>query len=635
MEYICSSINLQLVQCAAEVSPFFFPEGSSISVILHVPPWLQREKRESNVSETGINGSNQKRYENCTNYERRIYSYKGEVEKRSKYSTPKYNHQRKFISPMRKFTFIHMLDTFLRLINANYSWKLSTHVFKSRWGSLHEKFDGFILILNGEELDYEISSCELYIKSTLWFPKPNVILILTGINPNIELVFNFFEKYSIYNSIIISEDESTNVVVTAWNADSCGSFSEMYFMASCTSNVFSQTKRNYTTKYPSNFNGCWLAALGVNNPPFSVNSDDMNLTLIDGVDFKVIEIIAHYIGARLNSTTNYIPESYESIGSNINLQSEKKPITYLQRYYTQTFAWFVPCAKTNIRWSSLTCVFSAEVWFCFLASFIFISLTMQDSFNAWAIFLNVAVYRRPSSMHMRLLFMSWVLFSYSFVMVFQTYMTSCFTDPGKQHQIDSLEEVLTSDLNLVVDMSQDDSWHIMMGNRKHFFMFAYDTVNMLRFTSEKPNTAVLTSEEVFLYNYPRMCERTETSEFYMVRNGAMSVHMTFVIDNSSRYIPFINRIIIRLVESGVVNKLVENYVDPTGLKKGINDAEHFTSYSPLSKFQMFSTFLYLFIGLLLSFIVFFGELFVVRLHALAECIRILYIRDCSSMTGRF
>ncbi|PSN39317.1 Ionotropic receptor 780 [Blattella germanica] len=618
----CSSITLQLVQCAVEVSKVFFPEGSSISVMLHVPSRSQREKREYNVN-VKIDRPNEKRYYgNCSDNKTRYYSFKleyfGEAEEHSPYITPK-NQQWKLIPPIRKFSSSYILDYFLRLVNFNQSWKFYTHVIINQWDKLHEKLDGFIIFLNSDQLHYEITTYSLYIKSNFWFPKPKIMVIIIGINPDLLPVFNFLDKYSLYGSIIISENESRDVIVSSWIADNCGSFSQSYFFESCTSNIFSITKQNYTVHLPPNFNTCSLAAFGVHNPPFSVNSDDMNLTLLDGVDFKIIEIIAHYMGLRLNSTTHYVPESYDYIGSNINLESEKKPITYLQRYYTQTFAWFVPCAKTNIRWSSLTRVFSADVWFCFLASFIFISLAMQDSFNAWAIFLNVAVYRRPSSMHMRLLFMSWVLFSYSFVMVFQTYMTSCFTDPGRQHQIDSLEEVLTSDLNLVVDMSQDDSWHIMMGNRKHFFMFAYDTVNMLRFTSEKPNTAVLTSEEVFLYNYPRMCERNGTSEFYMVRNGAMSVHMTFVIDKSSRYIPFINRIIIRLVESGVVNKIVENYVDPTGLKKGISIAKHVPkSYGPLSKFQMFSTFLYLWIGFLLSFVVFFGELLVGGLHGLSR-----------------
>ncbi|KAJ9598974.1 hypothetical protein L9F63_010568 [Diploptera punctata] len=224
----------------------------------------------------------------------------------------------------------------------------------------------------------------------------------------------------------------------------------------------------------------------------------------------------------------------------------------------------------------------------------------------WGLLLGVSVRYVPRNIRQHIVFFAWVIFSIAFSTVFQTFMTSFFTDPGRHHQIDSVEEMDASNLELILDTYQIKHWHLMISNNSHYCFSIYGNQDSLKVAANDTNAAVLFSEDIFMYNYPLIPEGNRRTQFYKIREKTFSVHRTLVMYPSNPYLPIVNEIVRRLVESGIVNKIVDDIINPTG--KRLGSEEFLDEYVSLTLFHMFSCFSYFAFGIILSVAVFFGEI---------------------------
>jgi len=84
----------------------------------------------------------------------------------------------------------------------------------------------------------------------------------------------------------------------------------------------------------------------------------------------------------------------------------------------------------------------------------FDSNTYKDITNcllsAWFLVLGVGVHKIPLSQPLRGLFFLWLTYSLAINTVFQTYVTTYIVDPGHRHQIDSVDEIVESGLEVYV-----------------------------------------------------------------------------------------------------------------------------------------------------------------------------------------
>ena len=94
----------------------------------------------------------------------------------------------------------------------------------------------------------------------------------------------------------------------------------------------------------------------------------------------------------------------------------------------------------------------------------------------------------------------------------------------------------------------------------------------------------------------------------------MNIHRTLHVEVTSLFIPLVNKVIEGMVEGGIVDKVVRDYVDPTG-HRFINKPEETSLeiYEPLGLLHVFSSFLYLFLGYILSAIAFFIEIVIYQM----------------------
>ncbi|KAJ9576761.1 hypothetical protein L9F63_025342 [Diploptera punctata] len=242
--------------------------------------------------------------------------------------------------------------------------------------------------------------------------------------------------------------------------------------------------------------------------------------------------------------------------------------------------------------------------------------------NTCSVFLSVPVNRMPKHQRVRTVFFAWILFSLFFMTVFQAFITSFFTDPGKLHQIDTNEELENSNLNLsfIRFTGTLNCWKLFVANKSEFILFKNRSI-MFRYFLHSSNFAVLTSEEVIMYNLRFLGEFNDSVTFHKFSSDVINIHKTLIMDITSPLVPLINKVIRRLVEAGIVDEIVESVVDPSGYwQRSRSSIILLGNFVPLSLFHLFSCFVYLIVGSICSCFVFLGELIAFKIkHHVTPC----------------
>jgi hypothetical protein len=134
---------------------------------------------------------------------------------------------------------------------------------------------------------------------------------------------------------------------------------------------------------------------------------------------------------------------------------------YLQDYYT----FFVPKASFEPRWKGLLTIFQDEIWFAtlsvFLVSWIFWYLAgifsaefnPQNRFaivfmNVLATNLGISANNRPKFTSLRIFFVVFSIYGLILTTCYTCKLILIFTHPKLDYQIDSLKEILDSDLKI-------------------------------------------------------------------------------------------------------------------------------------------------------------------------------------------
>ncbi|KAJ9588100.1 hypothetical protein L9F63_018527 [Diploptera punctata] len=282
--------------------------------------------------------------------------------------------------------------------------------------------------------------------------------------------------------------------------------------------------------------------------------------------------------------------------------------------------WVVLRSASRPHWSNITNVFKLKTWLFILLSLIFISVSMKyvSTFNnigiltyvfaSWGVFLNIAVGEISKKTPVGIIFITWILISIALTTIFQAFMTSFLTDPGRMHQINTLNEL--EQTNLKLSLTQYTFYHrdtLYYGNKPTILIFLNDC-QMLEFCFRNSSVAALTTEERFLYMSQLYFRNVSTSLYHTFRADGLKFHRTFNMYARNRFIEAVNKITVSLVETGIVDNIVERYLDPSGwIRAQKMGRTSINEYVPLSMFHMTSPFMYLVYGYLLCIAVFILE----------------------------
>jgi len=254
---------------------------------------------------------------------------------------------------------------------------------------------------------------------------------------------------------------------------------------------FLENANLYPTKFPKNFMGCPMKVGTIGISPFVIMTE--NYTQNDGG--TVYELtgmsvdILKFVSDKMNLTAVFLEPSL-----NLELRSIIKQISDLDdglsdvitgtvpllplivtssfeatiTYMNLNIKMLVPCPKAIPRTENILKTFSLSVWLTTGLVLLLITAVFwcagnasyRSVFNdahtyqslsqcfhtAWGIFVGVSVPQRPTTSILRVFFCLYVCFCFVISTLFQTFFVSYLVEPKYEKQLQTLDELLDSDL---------------------------------------------------------------------------------------------------------------------------------------------------------------------------------------------
>ncbi|KAJ9586150.1 hypothetical protein L9F63_020206 [Diploptera punctata] len=515
-----SLLEEDMVHCVGAISKNFFPKEGNI--LMTIPP-------EYNLTGHRIQQTNLRTKRHIQN-ESSICSYginllgfemsRDELFQQTSYSL--HTLQCDFQLDFKNNIYKDIQSKILKHIHSISAWTITVDDINSRCRHETETFDAFIFIIQGRKVKGINANDRLM--SNLSFQRAKVMIIILDITSNINPVYEFLNEFSLRNSIVIYRDTSKYLKILTWPSDGCGNLKKVPVYSDCTENKYI-SKQIYKTTVETSDRKCKFHIAGVHNPPYSIFSIGGNLR--GGIDYTLISIIAN----KLDIETRNITERGDSPRNRIILghpfgYSSTNTINYMPRYYTEVYTWIVPRSASHPHWSNITKVFKFETWILIISSLIFISTTMKCIntskktdilkciFISLGVFLNIPVDDISKKTTVRIIFITWVLTSVALTLIFQTFMTSYFTDPGKMHQINTFDELEQSNLLLALTPKSFYQNNIMIYTNKPKVLKYHNDCQLLNACFRNSSVAALTTEERFLYVSQLYFPEDSTSVFH-------------------------------------------------------------------------------------------------------------------------
>lgn len=240
-----------------------------------------------------------------------------------------------------------------------------------------------------------------------------------------------------------------------------------------------KTVRNYWYRKPK-LPPCTVDVISFELPPFVVNETE-------GFEVKLIKILGEHINVNFelmierngDSFWGELNKSDGSWSGRLGQVEEKsavavgnlKAMTVLYRYfdfseayYYDKMVWVVPVAELAPRWMRIFMPFTRQLWLLMIVIIVvggvflrlsyvkkercIYSVLERTLFVSLEAFLGVGTKRPPISRLARSFFGSLALCGIFFSSVYQGSLINVLTHPIYQHQINSLEEVIKSGLNI-------------------------------------------------------------------------------------------------------------------------------------------------------------------------------------------
>ncbi|PSN56917.1 Ionotropic receptor 784 [Blattella germanica] len=496
---------------------------------------------------------------------------------------------------------------------------------------LSTKFYYFILLITYEDNDVQNTLSELrkHLKLLMDSDTFNIfatfILVVTGeiwFSKLSDTIFSYLQMRYVYHIYLVVQTEEYISVYTWFPYRSpsgeCGSFKESVLLFTY---IGRSLITNDETPKADIFSNCTLSTRLLTREPFTIlEKVSSKVSYVkDGLFPRLLKAIATHM--KFSDKTCTIEFNKCDINIQDSLYWSDQSVT---NFFTIESTFFLLHSERYPGWSSVLRVFDFTVWLSFVLSLlitglflIYLSRFFNDSdlyrsfvssiLNLWSVILGISVSEIPHSFPLRASFMSWVIFSLCINTVFQTYVTSYLIDPGFQHQIDTIEELKNLNYSIgicestVYDYFADETE--FMG-QSYFFIRNSDC---LLFSLLVPNSAVLISEEVFIYNIQRLCDTYDIPYYHKFSRIVLNLHAGLELFTSRDAHKTMNVLIARLVSAGIPDKLMRDvlYSNGMGLKVGLTFVD--SEYAPISLEHMQSPFLAMFIGFLISIIVFGGE----------------------------
>jgi hypothetical protein len=448
------------------------------------------------------------------------------------------------------------------------------------------------------------------------------------------------------------------------SSDSCTEVNDITLLDSWVISAQGHFTKNtdlFPRKISNSLNRCPMKAV-VRNAHWNfttkyVHYNDSNgnvVNYIEGLEYDLLNVVCE----QMNMTFVHVPtpEGFEneerSVNNVIFAMLEKKAYIALgsllsnlyidpifdstDNYYTTRVRWYVPCSVKYPRWSSIFRILSVELWLVLIISIVTaaISITLVGRYsctpewqgyktltssltNAWSVILGVSVSKIPRTPSLRSLFLAWVCFSLSFSTVFQAFLTTFLIDSGYKTPIQNMDELFASGIKLFcpegfnIFFENSDETEASKVRRENVNCPSYDVC--LNWAKYQKNVSVLLADIFVEENYAAGVYVGKNSEPLLCRleDGVVSTSgLRMIMFHGDPLMRRVNEIINRVVESGIYNywnSVRINYFKLLSRKIAI--VQPLDEYYSFNLYHMQPAFYLLLMGLCLSVLCFFGEVF--------------------------
>jgi hypothetical protein len=478
-----------------------------------------------------------------------------------------------------------------------------------------------------------------------------------------------------HNAEIIKNIQIQNFEIYTWfpyqSPDRCWTVGDIILLDSWIVEGKGRLSKNvnlFPDKMKHNLHGCPLTAATfpvdiVVGPYKHVDTNDVTtsgasyVTYDSGLEFRFIKLVAEELNLSLrflppppkNEKWGNLTNEFKFTGLLGEVMYERADIGFgawpllsellqimdaTKSYYRDDWVWWVPCAKKVPRWKSISMVFLPETWGAVLVAIIFAVVVMlclvkcektehklyRNCANCvssvWTAVLGISTPHMPNAISVRIFFISWIWYCLAINTVFQTLLTSFLIEPGLEHQINSIGEILASKskygynqwFDAVVRESADTVSKVILQNRVEcgegnqppcLDWVAYHG-NFSLLCSKTLLDYLLTRKYIDKHGKPLICQ---AGGLFFPLN-----YVTYMPKGS----PFLNRfdeMITRILESGISVEWIETGLYLERVHAGVTGSKTLAGeYSNLSLEHAQSIFAILLPGLASSVLVFFLEI---------------------------
>ncbi|PSN45806.1 Ionotropic receptor 673 [Blattella germanica] len=505
-------------------------------------------------------------------------------------------------------------DTVFEEINAKFNWPIFVHYPGSDLTEIKFQYkEDNYLIFSGHDL-YELDTrFSEIILSKSWNSRANFLIVLfEKINESPENIVRTISEfcwkvYRIYNilimiphSIFTSGENKFVIDGLTWYPYSGHKKCEMdldIVHQFRQYDGFHSILRNITplmeNKLYRNFHGCTIT---VSTPLKNYFWEDNGKTLVykePQIDFlgyvcEMLNLSLTFHNKTAHPTQGHYENTFDSvvrvtIGTadvalgDISIDTRAAQwADFTVSFQENIFLWHVPCSSQISRIGTFSRIFDYDVWITLVITYIscvfviwLLSVrykkqastykTLARTFtNLWAVILGTSASQMPRTSSVRMFFICYVVYSYAINTVYQTLFTSLLVDPGLEKQIETLEELLDSGielrydpyLNYVLDTLDDWRYTEVFKKVKNGSMrlHALNRLSVKRDIGVLENTIV---RDIYLqHRNEKICS---------ISDGYIKFKMTMYVKRGSYLLEYLNFAIFCFMEAGFMNKLMEDF----------------------------------------------------------------------------
>jgi hypothetical protein len=549
-----------------------------------------------------------------------------------------------------------LVDFLLHHINEMVLWSL--HVSGPGTTTLetsqqhHDKIASYIIIVR--ESDDLVKQTEELTKSVVWNSRARFLIAVSVDSPTprmaaLRIIQELWENTRVLEAVVLVQHNAELHFYTWFPyqpGKHCDSVTDVTLLKKQTIGSYDENSGKgelFQNKVPKNFQGCPLRVLNTKSSDDIAPIDNMlrnlNFTLVKKNDRKLFVPVNEQISSALLRIM--FGEADILYGGIPLILDIARAADVTVPFFETKIAWYVPCGKPYSRIQRISQIFSTFLWFALSVSIFLVAVVIwclanrsleisaythisNILYNIWAITLGVSVTAMPRTFRLRAIIFPWICYCFAISSVFQTFFTSYLVDPGIQHQISSIDELLDSGMQFGF---RSDIEHYYKGSDIKRYQEILKRNGRCSGTSDcihhiiRTRNYATTGESWYIQ---KLLSKMRNKEYVCPMNDfeLFPIYVVICLSKGHMLLDALNKITFSLVEAGIIvheskQQKVDNDIE---IKKEDNDEAYFV----FEILHLRMLFYLLFLGYLLSFVAFLGEILCRRITTTGKNISVIF-----------